>query len=178
MPSSTKAHIAGPPSRLVPTNRHPASLPEILHELFRIACKADAYEIHVETFVYEGRATLSVYDNGCGIDDPRTVLRLGAFGRCETERSDAIALSSLVGLHTIVRSGPDETEPGWSATIPPEAWSDKAPITIEPDAGLRGTNILVAIPIDWRAGLEEAVAAAARDLPARVYFHARWKNRR
>ncbi|WP_336961050.1 hypothetical protein [Sphingobium aquiterrae] len=90
---------------------------------------------------------------------------------------DGIALSSLAGRHVIVRSGPDETERGWSATIPPEAWTGAAPITIEPDAGLRCTNVMVEIPVEERVGLEEAVAAAARDLPVRAYFHARWKNR-
>ncbi|WP_140159632.1 hypothetical protein [Sphingobium sp. GW456-12-10-14-TSB1] len=181
MPFPTPACIVDTPHRIASANMRPGSLPEILDELFCIACQADAYEIHVETFDYEGRPTLSVYDNGSGIDSPRALLALDAFGwreeAAQSENADQVALSSLAGRHTIVRSGPDETEPGWSATIPPKAWSGDAPITFEPDAGLRGTNIMIEIPIGWRTGLEDAVAAAAADIPIRVYFHARWKNR-
>ncbi|OHT21601.1 hypothetical protein [Edaphosphingomonas haloaromaticamans] len=181
MPFSTMIRIANRQSRMGPADRRSASLPEILDELLGIAQHADAYEIDVETFDYEGRPTLSVYDNGSGIDSPRGLLALDAVGWRETVsesgNANSLALSSLAGRHTIIRSGPDETEPGWSVTIPPDAWHGEAPITIEPDTGLRGTNIMVEIPVEWRVGLEEAVAAATRDLPVRVYFHARWKNR-
>lgn len=175
MPAST-FHIADTPSRLAPAPRRPAALPTILDELFRIACEADAYEIHVETFDYESRPTLSVYDNGSGIESPLCLALLGAL-RSRHELADGIDFSSLSGRHTIIRSGPEETEPGWSLTISPEAWRGQASITIEPDGGLRGTNILIEIPDAWRAGLEEAVATAAEHVPPHVFFHARWKNR-
>jgi hypothetical protein len=135
-----------------------------LDELLRVAHRADAYEIYVETFDYEGRPVLSVYDNGSGIESPRDLLALDAIGWRDPSRpgnDDAIVLSSLAGRHVIVRSGPDETERGWSATIPAEAWTGAAPITIEPDAGLRGTNFIVEIPVAWRVELEDAVTAAA-----------------
>lgn len=181
MPFSTTIRTADSQSRARPVNRCCGSLTEILDELLRVARRADAYEIHVETFDYEGRPVLSVYDNGSGIESPRDLLALDAIGWRESlsrpGNDDAIALSSLAGRHVIVRSGPDETERGWSATIPAEAWTGAAPITIEPDAGLRGTNFIVEIPVAWRVELEDAVTAAARHLPVRVYFHARWMNR-
>lgn len=155
-------------------------LDAILRELFRMSQRAGASRIHVETFDYEGRPTLSVLDNGSGIDSPRALLALDAFGWREagprSQPPSGVALSSLIGRHTIVRSGPDETEPAWSVTISAEAWTGEAPIAIEPDGGLCGTNIMVEIPEEWRAGLENAVAAAARHVPMHVFFHARWKN--
>jgi hypothetical protein len=155
-------------------------LDAILRELFRIAQHAGACRIHVETFDYEGRPTLSILDNGSGIDSPRALLALEAFGwrdaRPRSKPPSGVALSSLVGRHTIVRSGPDETEPAWSVTIPAEAWNGEAPVTVEPDGGLCCTNIMVEIPEEWRAGLEDAVGAAARHVPMNVFFHARWKN--
>lgn len=158
----------------------PSPLDTILRELFRIAQRAGACRIHVETFDYKGRPTLSVLDNGTGIDRPRALLALDAFGwreaRPRVQPPSGVALSSLVGRHTIVRSGPDETEPAWSVTIPVEAWTGEAPIAIEPDGGLCGTNIMVEIAQEWRAGLEDAVAAAARNVPMHVFFHARCKN--
>lgn len=181
MPNATTIPIADRQSRARPAERRGSSLAEILDELLRIAHQAGAYEIHVETFDYQGRPILSVYDNGAGIDSPRNLLALDAIGWHEflqhPGNADGIALPSLAGRHVIVRSGPDETERGWSATMPAEAWNGAAPITIEPDGGLRGTNIMVEIPVDWRVGLEDAVTAAARHLPVRVYFHARWTNR-
>ncbi len=181
MPYSSPLRTADSQSRPRPANRCCGSLTEILDELLRIAHRADAYEIHVETFDYEGRPVLSVNDNGSGIESPRDLLALDAIGWRESVsrpgNDDAIALSSLAGRHVIVRSGPDETVRGWSATIPAEAWNSAAPITIEPDGGLRGTNFIVEIPVAWRVELEDAVTAAARHLPVRVYFHARWTNR-
>lgn len=176
---STRTMIG--PSGVAQADTPSGPLDAILRELFRIAQRAGASRIHVETFDYEGRPTLSVLDNGSGIDSPRALLALDAFGwreaRPRSKPPFGVALFSLVGRHTIVRSGPDETEPAWSVTIPAKAWNGEASIAIEPDGGLCGTNIMVEIPEEWRAGLEDAVAAAARHVPMAVFFHARWKNR-
>lgn len=175
---STRTMIG--PSGVAKADNPSGPLDAILRELFRLAQRAGACRIHVETFDYEGRPTLSVLDNGSGIDSPRALLALDAFGwraaHPRSQPSSDVALSSLVGRHTIVRSGPDETEPGWSVTISAEAWNGEAPIAVEPDGGLCGTNMMVEIPEEWRAGLEDAVATAARHLPMHVFFHARWKN--
>lgn len=180
MSFSTSTRTMNGPSGAAQADKPSAPLDTILRDLFRIAQRAGACRLHVETFDYEGRPTLSILDNGSGIDTPRALLALDAFGwrgtRPRSWNRDEIALSSLVGRHTIVRSGPDETECAWSATIPAEAWNGEASITIEPDGGLCGTNIMVEIPEEWRVGLEDAVATAARHLPMHVFFHARWKN--
>ncbi|TAJ74155.1 MAG: hypothetical protein EPO45_17305 [Sphingobium sp.] len=177
--SSSTRTINGP-SNVLQADKSSGSLDTILRELFRIAQRAGACRLHVETFDYEGRPTLSVLDNGSGIDSPRALLPLDTFGwrdaRPRSRNPDGIALSSLFGRHTIVRSGPDETEPAWSVTIPAEAWKGEASIAIEPDGGLCGANIMVEIPEQWRAGLEDAVAKAARHSPMDVFFHARCKN--
>ena len=180
MSFSTSTRTTSGRSGFTQADEPPGPLDTILRELFRIAQRAGACRIHVETFDYEGRPTLSVLDNGSGIDSPRALLALDAFGwraaRLRSQPSSGLALSSLVGRHTIVRSGPDETEPAWSVTIPAEAWTGEAPIAVEPDGGLCGTNIKVEIPEEWSPGLEDAVAAAARHVPMHVFFHARWKN--
>ncbi len=66
MPFSTTIPLADRRSRVGPVDRRSGSLPDILDELLRIAQQADAYEIHVETFDYERRPILSVYDNARG----------------------------------------------------------------------------------------------------------------
>jgi glucose-6-phosphate-specific signal transduction histidine kinase len=80
MPYSTTLRIANRQSRARPADSCCGSLAEILDELLRVAHRADAYEIHVETFDYEGRPVLSVYDNGSGIESPRDLLALDAIG--------------------------------------------------------------------------------------------------
>jgi len=180
MSISTPTRTINGSSGVVKADKPAAPLDTILHELLCIAQRAGACRVHVETFDYEGRPILSVLDNGSGIDSPRALVALDGFGwrdvRPRSRTPSGVALSSLVGRHTIVRSGPDETEPASSVTIPAEAWNGEASIAIEPEGGLCGTNIMVEIPEEWRTGLEDAVTAAARHVPMHVFFHARWKN--
>ncbi|MEG8219589.1 hypothetical protein OSJ57_02995 [Sphingomonas sp. HH69] len=68
---STRTMIG--PSGVAQADNPSGPLDAILRELFRIAQRAGASRIHVETFDYEGRPTLSVLDNGSGIDSPRAL---------------------------------------------------------------------------------------------------------
>src|SRR3546814_6395293 len=56
------------------------TLGDVLLELFQNARRAGARAIHVAVYNLPAGTALSIYDDGCGIDDPANLLTLGDSG--------------------------------------------------------------------------------------------------
>jgi len=84
------------------------SIDDILNELVQNARRAGATCVFLERRDRAGQAVLAVRDDGCGIDDPSTLVTLGQSGWSSTvaarEDPAGMGVFSLAGQHVEIRS--------------------------------------------------------------------------
>lgn len=150
------------------------TLGDVLLELFQNARRAGARAIHVAIYNLPAGTALSVYDDGCGIDDPANLLTLGDSGWEQDIRSRedpaGMGVFSLAGRDVIVRSWSRTAGRGWAVHIPADGWEGAVPLAIESCGIVRGTEIQIMLPAAWEEQLRSTLHLAARYFPLPVHF--------
>lgn len=150
------------------------TLGDVLQELFQNARRADARAIYLAVYNLPAGTALSIYDDGCGIDDPANLLTLGTSGWHQDIRSRedpaGMGVFSLAGRDVLVRSWSQTAKRGWSVHIPADGWEGAIPLAIETCGIVRGTEIQIVLPPAWVEQLPSAMRLAARYLPLPVHF--------
>ncbi|QJU58465.1 ATP-binding protein [Sphingomonas sp. AP4-R1] len=150
------------------------TLGDVLQELFQNARRAGARAIHVAVYNLPTGSALSIYDDGCGIDDPANLLTLGTSGWQQDVRSRedpaGMGVFSLAGRDVLVRSWSRPAGRGWAVHIPADGWEGAVPLAIEPCGIVRGTEIQIMLPAAWEQQLASALRLAARYFPLPVHF--------
>ncbi|WBQ17703.1 ATP-binding protein [Sphingobium yanoikuyae] len=150
------------------------TLGDMLLELFQNARRAGARAIHVAVYNLPAGTALSVYDDGCGIDDPANLLTLGDSGWQQDIRSRedpaGMGVFSLAGRDVVVRSWSRAAGRGWAVHIPTDGWEGTVPLAIESCGIVRGTEIQIMLPAAWEEQLGSALRTAARYFPLPVHF--------
>ncbi len=156
-----------------PQDRHrfEATFEHAVAELLQNARRSGATRIEVRTTATE----LTVEDNGCGVDDPLTLLAPGKSAwRNGTpgEKPEGMGLHALAHYtpHIEWRTGEDRV--GWKTTLGPEQFDGTAEAVVRPCRELVGGHgTRVRIERTPEHGDEEAIAAACRHLPVRVMLN-------
>ena len=150
------------------------TLGDVLLELFQNARRAGARAIHVAVYNLPTGTALSVYDDGCGIDDPANLLTLGDSGWEQDIRSRedpaGMGVFSLAGRDVVVRSWSRAAGRGWAVHIPADGWEGAVPLAIESCGIVRGTEIQIMLPAAWEEQLRSTLHLAARYFPLPVHF--------
>jgi hypothetical protein len=150
------------------------TLSDVLLELFQNARRAGACAIHVAVRNLPAGTALSIYDDGLGIDDPATLLRLGSSGWAQDiqirEDPAGMGIFSLAGQDVYVRSWARRSGRGWAVHIPANGWEGAMPLAIEPSAIVCGTEFEIMLPDSWEQQLSSSLRAAARYFPLPVHF--------
>ncbi|MFC3443851.1 ATP-binding protein [Sphingobium rhizovicinum] len=150
------------------------TISDVLHELFQNARRAGASAIHVALRKSPDGAILSILDDGCGIDDPATLLTLGDSdwhdGIVSREDPAGMGVFSLAGHDVRVRSSSTLSQQGWEVHIPVDGWQGAKPLAIGPAAISAGTEIEILLPPAWETQLPMALHKAAQYFPLPVYF--------
>lgn len=149
------------------------TIADVLQELLQNARRAGAKEIRIDLVDRNGQPTLLIRDDGSGIADPAALVTLGHSGwnAAIARREDPAGMGvfSLAGHHVAVRSH-SSVLGGWQVDIPADAWQGGVPLAVEPCTIAKGTEICLALPEAWVAGLEQAVKHAAQYFPLPVHF--------
>ena len=150
------------------------TLGDVLLELFQNARRAGARAIHVAVYNLPAGTALSIYDDGCGIEDPANLLTLGTSGWQQDIRARedpaGMGVFSLAGRDVLVRSWSRVAGRGWAVHIPADGWEGAVPLAIEPCGIVRGTEIQIMLPAAWEEQLSSALRLAARYFPLPVHF--------
>lgn len=150
------------------------TMTDVLNEMLQNARRAGARRIDIDLGEYEGGHMLIITDDGAGIDDPTSFVTLGHSGWNEdiARREDPAGMGvfSLAGRRVTVRSFSASANRGWAVTIPENGWEGAIPLSVEPSAIRRGTQIAIAMPADWLASLPHHVEAAAKHFPLPIRF--------
>ncbi|AJA07261.1 ATP-binding protein [Sphingobium sp. H39-3-25] len=150
------------------------TLGDVLQELFQNSRRAGARAIHVAIYNLPAGTALSIYDDGCGIDDPANLLKLGDSGWQQDIRARedpaGMGVFSLAGRDVLVRSWSRAAGRGWGVHIPADGWEGAVPLAIEPCGIVRGTEIQIMLPAAWEEQLSSALRLAARYFPLPVHF--------
>lgn len=148
------------------------TIDDVLNELLQNARRAGASAVAIDVLDLAGHPTLVVSDDGCGIDDPASVLTLGGsgWGDAITTREDpaGIGVFSLAGHRVEIRSFSRSAGRGWRVVIPPDAWEASRPLDIEHFDHVYGTEILIDLSEPWEVALDRAAARAALYYPVPV----------
>lgn len=150
------------------------TLGDVLHELFQNGRRAGASAIHVALYNLPEGPSLSVYDDGRGIDDPAKLLTLGDSGWkadvVDREDPAGMGVFSLAGQDVRVRSWSRSAKRGWGVHIPADGWEGALPLAIESCAIVRGTEFQIQLPPAWEKQLDAALRTAAHFFPLPVHF--------
>ncbi|MFD2427633.1 ATP-binding protein [Sphingobium scionense] len=150
------------------------TLGDVLLELFQNARRAGARAIHVAVYNLPAGTALSIYDDGCGIDDPANLLTLGTSGWQQDirDREDPAGMGvfSLAYRDVIVRSRSRAAGRGWAVHIPADGWEGTVPLAIASCGIVRGTEIQIMLPTAWEEQLGSELRIAARYFPIPVHF--------
>ncbi len=148
---------------------------DVLAELLQNARRAGATSVAIELLQGNDRTMLVVRDNGCGIDDPATLVTLGQSGWDDdiASREDPAGMGvfSLAGHRVTIRSFSRIHDRGWRVTIADDAWETSTPLLVEADPVVCGTEIAIDLPAAWAEKLTETIAAASRHYPLPVTFN-------
>lgn len=154
------------------------SLSEAILELLQNSRRAGARLVEIDLVppVESGldHEALRIRDDGSGIDDPATMLTLGASewddAITRSEKPAGTGLFSLAGRNVTIRSRSAAAGQGWQVTIAADAWESTWPLEIKPHAIGLGTEILIELPAAWLGDLDAAVRSAAIYYPLSVHF--------
>lgn len=150
------------------------TLGDVLHELFQNGRRAGAKAIYVALYNLPEGPSLSVYDDGRGIDDPAKLLTLGDSGWRDDvlQREDPAGMGvfSLAGQDVRVRSWSRNAKRGWAVHIPADGWEGAVPLAIEPSGIVRGTEFQIQLPPAWEKQLDAALRTAAHFFPLPVHY--------
>lgn len=145
---------------------------DALHELLQNARRAGATRIAVDLAEQDGQSWLCIRDDGCGVDDPASLLTLGHSGWddavARSEDPAGMGLFSLAGRTVNIQSWSPAAGEAWQVTIPADAWDTPKPLALRPSILGWGTQISLSLPDDWKAGLRHAVATATLFYPLPV----------
>ena len=148
---------------------------DVLAELLQNARRAGATSVAIELLQGNDRTMLVVRDNGCGIDDPATLVTLGQSGWDNdiTVREDPAGMGvfSLAGHRVTIRSFSRVHDRGWRVTIAGDAWETSTPLLVETDPIACGTEIAIDLSTAWADELTETIAAASHHYPLPVTFN-------
>ncbi|HEX7856958.1 MAG TPA: ATP-binding protein [Sphingobium sp.] len=174
LPATIKPSV-GPSIITRATRLFNGTLGDILTELLQNARRAEASIVEIMLDDTEDGATLTLADDGTGIDDPSALLTLGHSGwdAAVAAREDpaGMGLFSLAGRHARVQSFSRTEQRGWEVDIPADGWEGKFSLGIRPAPIARGTRIIIDLPDDWTKAVEGAVRAAASYYPVPVRFN-------
>ncbi|OAN53502.1 sensor histidine kinase [Sphingobium sp. TCM1] len=150
------------------------TLGDVLHELFQNGRRAGAKAIYVALHNLPEGPSLSVHDDGRGIDDPTGLLTLGESGWRDDvlQREDPAGMGvfSLAGQDVRVLSWSRSAKRGWAVHIPADGWEGALPFAIEPSGIVRGTEFQIQLPPAWETQLDAALRTAAHFFPLPVHF--------
>lgn len=148
------------------------TLHDVAHELFQNARRAGAMRIVVQIGDDDGQATLTIYDDGCGIDDPASVLTLGQSRWTDqikaAEDPAGMGVFSLAGRRVTIESWSPRHQASWKAVIEADAWDGSQDIAINEGSHCQGTAITIDLPPDWAGHVQSAIYAASAYLPIPV----------
>ena len=178
-------HVTVSPDMIQKSTRLFNGTPEdIINELFQNSRRAGATIITVDAVISGNVCSISITDNGCGIDHPGKVVTLGtsAWGQDVIEREDpaGMGLFSLAGKHVDVETN-THTGEAFRLVLSPTAWTggELVPIDfgITPDFP-HGTRLRFDFALtNDKYGvknidvLQSIVAKAAHYLPVQVKFN-------
>ncbi|MCY4511926.1 MAG: ATP-binding protein, partial [Acidobacteria bacterium] len=115
----------------------------IANELLQNARRAGAAKVDITV----DDTTVTVSDDGCGIDDPAVLLN---FGRShwdartlQRETPAGMGLASLARRVASIETRPPGAEPedGWRVTLTPAHWRGEGTATVEPRTVAGGTSV-------------------------------------
>ena len=148
------------------------TLQDVAHELFQNARRAGASRIAVHSGASLGQPTLTIYDDGCGIDDPASILTLGQSKWSDSvkaaEDPAGMGVFSLAGRRVTIESWSQRHQAGWKAVIPADAWDGSQDIPLSEGNRYIGTAITIDLPPEWAGHVTSAVYSAAVHLPIPV----------
>lgn len=173
LPASIQPRV-GPSLITRVTRLYNGTIADCLHELLQNARRAGAGAIGIDVEDIDGVPTLSICDDGCGIDDPHNLLTLGQSGwdpaMAAREDPAGMGVFSLAGRTVTVRSWSGSAQAGWQVTIPDNGWEGQMPLAIEPADITGGTQIRVSLLTAWAQGVDAAVKQAALHFPLLVHY--------
>jgi hypothetical protein len=145
---------------------------DIAAELLQNARRAGATRIVVTTTPCgRDRATLTIADNGRGIDDPEKLLRLGASGwdddTLRREDPAGMGVFSLAGRRVRVTTR-GKSGLGWAAVIEPQDWTSGRQIEVNGCVRSPGTTFTIEISAGRIGDANKAIENAARFYPLNV----------
>ena len=150
------------------------SIADVLNELLQNARRAGARRVDIETLDLAGHPTLSVRDDGRGIDDPAVLVTLGQSGwDADTARREdpaGMGVFSLAGRRIEIRSFSASAGQGWRIIIPADAWETSTALAVEPFPIDAGTEILIDLPETWENMLDAQVRINACSYPITVFL--------
>ncbi|EQB11087.1 hypothetical protein RLDS_24655 [Sphingobium lactosutens DS20] len=142
---------------------------DCFQELCQNARRAGATRIAIDLTRQDGRFSLHVRDDGCGIDDPAALLLLGHSGWdhdiARSEDPAGMGMFSLAGRSVEIQSFSPSAGTAWKVRIPAQAWDSGAPLALEQGTIGWGTLISIEMPDDWHFGLHSIVADIALHFP-------------
>lgn len=129
----------------------------ILSEILQNARRAGATEVEIDT----NGTTVSITDNGCGIDDPQTLLTF----RDSEWKADVYERESPAGCGFFSCIGADVTtieSRDWTVELKPECFTGRLASIVHPspaprEVGTRVTVVLKGTPEQVRAAVRDAV---------------------
>lgn len=150
------------------------SVGDVLNELLQNARRAGASRVDIETLDLAGHPTLSIRDDGRGIDDPSVLVTLGQSGwNAETARREdpaGMGVFSLAGHRVEIRSFSPVAQSGWRVVIPEDAWETSLALAVGSFPIEAGTEILIDLPEQWESALPAQARDSARHYPVPVYL--------
>jgi hypothetical protein len=158
------------------------TLTDVAHELFQNARRAGATRLVIHTATSNGQPTITFYDDGCGIDDPSSIVTLGHSGwdaaTCASEDPAGMGVFSLAGRRVTIESFSAAFNTSWKATIEADQWDGSRPIPLEQGARHCGTAITIDLSPEWTTQVGHAIAQAARHYPLPVELNRELQHRR
>ena len=118
--------------------------------------------------------TVTVKDDGSGIDDPAVLLNFGRSNWTpeilKRETPAGMGLASLARRTSTIETRPPgaATEDGWSVTLTPAHWRGEMPATVEPKTVAEGTTVTFELLPSDRYPMEDVLKHAAEYHPLPV----------
>ncbi len=151
------------------------SLQDLFVELIQNARRSGA--THIDVRQSDNGKNIVFSDNGCGIEDPQSLLALGASGwdedTLEAEDPAGIGVFALSPFGAVIRSRASGSDSGWFVNLTPDHFTGKLPATIEPDETEEGTEIIFPHTASG-AEIRHALENAARYCRVSVAFDGVW----